>query len=880
MHYLLTSSGDVRANHRTRIFVSLLAIATIACVAPSAANAQATGTVTGTVTRAAPAVPVSGAVVEVVGTGLTTSTSPDGKFTLNRVPAGQQTLEVRFIGFVPRRSPIVVADGKTTLADISMETFAVRLSDVVVSTASRSPERIVEAPAAISVVPSEIIAATAPTGQAPLALATVPGVDLVQNGINDFNVNARGFNSSLTRRVLVLVDGRDPSIAFLGSQEWGAMALALDDYSRIEMVRGPGSALYGANAFSGVLSITSKTARESIGSSVSVALGELATKRFDARNAGVFRDGKFGYKLGLGYSQSDTWALSRTKLDSTDILREYEPATDSAVKKSREARPLIGQSLIAGTLEATGDRAPVSTAYGSARLDYYASNTSLGTIEGGLTDLRNETFITGLGRVQVAGTQRPWARAAWSTKRLNLLGWYTGRQTREPQWSLGSGTFFLEHSAALHAEAQYNNFLPKSWGQWIVGASARNTHMNTSETLLTAADDHRDDSQFAVYGQLELHVSPRLKLVTATRWDDGRLFNSQFSPKAALVFSSGRNSSFRASVNRAFQTPNYSEFFLHANAGAPTGSPRALENALEGFLATGKAIGTAGLPTDLPWNFDAQTRILALGNRALGVERIVGYELGYKGPLTKRGYVNVDLFQNDKRDFVTDLLPNVNPAYPQYRYDDGGTNVLAYLDAIAARAAALPAGAIPEPQRAAIIAGAQALKNGFNALVAGTQPLLTTVDGHRALVVSYANAGRVRERGAEVGAVLQLTDALRSEASYSFFDFQVTDPSLGTDALLPNTPKHKGSIALLYTSPKGLELNGNIRILSGYQWAAGVFSGYVPPSQFINANIAYKATPHLKVFLTGTNVLDQRRFQIYGGSVIGRRLIGGVTATF
>jgi hypothetical protein len=61
-------------------------------------------------------------------------------------------------------------------------------------------------------------------------------------------------------------------------------------------------------------------------------------------------------------------------------------------------------------------------------------------------------------------------------------------------------------------------------------------------------------------------------------------------------------------------------------------------------------------------------------------------------------------------------------------------------------AAALPAGAIPEAQRQAIIAGAAQLKAGFGALVAGTQPLLTTVDGRRTLVVSYANAGRVKER--------------------------------------------------------------------------------------------------------------------------------------
>src|SRR4029453_18935529 len=118
-------------------------------------------------------------------------------------------------------------------------------------------------------------------------------------------------------------------------------------------------------------------------------------------------------------------------------------------------------------------------------------------------------------------------------------------------------------------------------------------------------------------------------------------FDPQFSPKAALVFSASTNQSIRLSVNRAFQTPNYSEFFLAANAGAPSTSPRALETALEGFLATGRQIGTPGLPTDLPWNFDAQTRVLARGNRSLAVEKVTGYELVYKGPLAGRGYITL-----------------------------------------------------------------------------------------------------------------------------------------------------------------------------------------------------------------------------------------------
>ncbi|HVF40576.1 MAG TPA: TonB-dependent receptor, partial [Gemmatimonadaceae bacterium] len=683
-----------------RTLTTLALVSSSALVVTSAARAQQTGIVSGTVTRAAaPGVRLPNVIVGVAGTTMALTTGPDGRFVFPRVAAGAQTIEFRALGFAPQRIPAQVTAGRTTTVDIAMEALALRLSDVIVSTASRSPERIVEAPAAISVVSPQVIASLAPTGQTPLVLTTVPGVDIVQNGVNDFNVNARGFNSSLTRRVLVLEDGRDVAIAFLGSQEWGAMGTSLDDMSRVEMVRGPGSALYGANAFSGVLTLTSQTAREAEGSRITVAAGELSTRRVDGLHAGLFGKDKFGYKVAAGYSTSDTWARSRTRRDSTDIVTEYEPVTDDSVRKSRESRALIGQSLDGTTLAAVGDRDPVTSIYGTARFDYYAPNGSLGTVEGGMGEARNETFVTGLGRVQVARAQRPWARAAWASDRLNVLTWYTGRDTRDPQWSLSSGSFFLEKSAVVHGEMQYNNFLPRNRGRYIVGVSSRSTHMNTFETLVAPENDDRTDKLYSAYGQLELRLSPRLKLVTASRYDDGTLFEAQFSPKAALVYSPSENSAIRLSVNKAFQTPNYSEFFLYANAAAPTPSPAALETALEGFLATGRAIGTSGLPASLPWNFETATPIIARGNRELEVEKITGYELGYAGAVARNGYLTIDLFWNDKQDFVTDLLPNVNPAFPQYRYDDAGTNVPAYLDAIAARAAALPAGSIPESQR-------------------------------------------------------------------------------------------------------------------------------------------------------------------------------------
>ncbi|MEP7228211.1 MAG: carboxypeptidase-like regulatory domain-containing protein, partial [Gemmatimonadales bacterium] len=182
---------------------------------PRSAGAQETGTVTGTVTRTGEGSALPSVSVTVQSTGQSTVTGTDGKYTLRRVPAGPQTIVFRWLGYRPTEAQVNVDAGSTTTVDGGLEPVAVALTELVVEGASRGPERIVEAPAAISVVPQEVLQSTSITGQAPLALQAVPGADVVQSGVNDFNVNARGFNSSLNRRVLVLQDGRDLAIAFL-----------------------------------------------------------------------------------------------------------------------------------------------------------------------------------------------------------------------------------------------------------------------------------------------------------------------------------------------------------------------------------------------------------------------------------------------------------------------------------------------------------------------------------------------------------------------------------------------------------------------------------------------------------------------------------------
>lgn len=828
--------------------------------------AQTGATVRGTVTRSGDNQPLSGVLVSIKGTALSTTTNGSGRYLMQRLPAGPQVLVFRWLGYAPIERTVTLSGEQTV--DATLEPQPVNLADLEVTAASREPERIVEAPAAVSVVEPRMLQASAATGQAPLALAQSTGVDIVQSGVNDFNVNARGFNSSLNRRVLTLLDGRDLAIAFLGSQEWNTLPTSSEDMRGMELVRGPGSALYGANAFAGVLNMTTLSPREAPGGRISFSGGELSSLKADGRYATTFGGGAWGVRLVGGYSTSDTWTRSRTQVDSLGagnaafsfaMRREYADAVKAAGNTvipgmTPEIRPLMGQTIAGASRTPTGDRDPVTAVYGSARIDRYLAG-GVATIEAGASQVQNEVLVTGIGRVQVNKGRKPYARAAWNSDRLNIFGYWNRRESVDSQYSLASGAPLLETSDIYHVEAQGNGAFLDGALRAIGGASFRQYNVNTAGTLMRLEDDDRHDKVKSVYGQLEYRVSDKIRLVGAARYDEGDLFEGQVSPKGGIVYTPTEAHAFRFTVNRAFQTPNYSEFYLRANAAAPANFS-ALETGLRANAQLGPAL--AGVPVGTLFTNSAVVPIIASGNPALDVEKTVGYEVGYKGSLNEKVYLTVDLYKNNIKDFVTDLLPGANPAFPFWT----------------------PPAAVPEAARAPLVAAIKQQLGASAATALAAAGLSRLENGNTAVVVSYTNAGDVDQTGLDVGLGIHLNPEFRLDASMSWFDFKVNDQRAG-DRLLPNTPDRKATVGLSYEGARnGFNANLNARFVAAYDWAAGVFNGRVPASQTWNASVGYQATSRYRVFATGTNILDQQRYQLFGGAVIGRRVLAGVTAMF
>src|SRR4051812_47650570 len=140
-------------------------------------------------------------------------------------------------------------------------TDEVRYEEQVVVSASRTEEQLVNAPAAVSVISSETILNSPATNVGDL-LRAVPGVNVSQITARDINITTRGATSTLSTSQLALVDGRSIYLDFFGMIMWDLVPANPSDIKQIEVIRGPASAVWGANAIAGVVNVITRTPRE------------------------------------------------------------------------------------------------------------------------------------------------------------------------------------------------------------------------------------------------------------------------------------------------------------------------------------------------------------------------------------------------------------------------------------------------------------------------------------------------------------------------------------------------------------------------------------------------------------------------------------------
>jgi iron complex outermembrane receptor protein len=173
-----------------------------------------------------------------------------------------------------------------------------------VSIASRYEQPISQAPSNVYVITDEDIRRSG-APDLPTILRRVPGIEVMQMTGAEFNVGARGDNQPFANKMLVMVDGRSIYVDVQGIVFWKAIPVTLPEIKRIEVLKGPASAMYGFNAFDGVINIITKSAEEMKGTTVQFGGGELGTISSAAVHAGTV--GKLGYRLSIGHDQNQQW---------------------------------------------------------------------------------------------------------------------------------------------------------------------------------------------------------------------------------------------------------------------------------------------------------------------------------------------------------------------------------------------------------------------------------------------------------------------------------------------------------------------------------------------------------------------------------------------
>lgn len=183
--------------------------------------------------------------------------------------------------------------------------------DATVNTVSKQNDTVANSPAAIFVISAEDIRRAGATS-IPEALAMAPGIQVGRIGSNEWGVSSRGLGGRFARYLLVLVDGRSVYTSFFSGVNWDEQNLLLDDIERIEVVRGPGGSIWGANAVNGVVNIITKTANNTQGTETVAEVGDVLEKYFAyARHGGELGNGYFRFSAGArGHGEMEAKNLS------------------------------------------------------------------------------------------------------------------------------------------------------------------------------------------------------------------------------------------------------------------------------------------------------------------------------------------------------------------------------------------------------------------------------------------------------------------------------------------------------------------------------------------------------------------------------------------
>ena len=465
------------------------------------------------------------------------------------------------------------------------------LLQVTVTTVARKPQSLSKTPAAIFVVSQEDIQRSG-ARTIPDILRMVPGIQVQQADASSWAVTARGSNGIFANKLLVLMDGRTVYSPLFSGVRWDTQDTDLSSIDRIEVIRGPGGAMWGSNAVNGVINIITKHTSETQGFEAEAAVGDQTSIETAARWGGAAGE-NFSYRTYAKYFDRDGYApeVNGNSYDDWDMWR-IGGRMDWSASDNDEIM------LIAEVYDGS---------VGESQL-----NTSVTPPYQSIEDIAVEPS----GQFALLS----WNRTLSDTSDFQVQMYvdHSERDRVAPEEELDTLDVDFQH-----------HFMLGSRNDLVWGLGVRNTEDTTtgSQTLILNPAD-RTQRQYSGFIQDEIRLyQDKVFLTLGTKIEKNNFSqsNTEWSPNARLSWLINSTNTAWASIAKAVRTPSRIE-------------------------QDGRILGSVTPPFTGMNTFPAPFAVTINGNPMMDSEEVVAYEFGYRTQPASSMTVDVAFFFNDYKD--------------------------------------------------------------------------------------------------------------------------------------------------------------------------------------------------------------------------------------
>ncbi len=470
----------------------------------------------------------------------------------------------------------------TYLASLNLDD----LLKVEVSSVSRKPQTMADTAAAAYVITGEDIRRSGATS-IPEALRLAPGLDVARIGSSGWAISSRGFNGRYANKLLVLMDGRTLYTPMFSGVFWNLQDTLMEDIERIEVIRGPGAAMWGANAVNGVINIITKTAKNTQGSMAVAGAGS------EERSFAGFRYG--------GQAGDDT----RYRVYGKGF--ERDAVADTIGQNAHDDWRSMQAGFRMDTRFSGDDRLTVQ---GDA---YQKAVGNMGSSHAVFIPPYTAGFIAD-DQAKGANLLARWERRLSGQSEFSLQAYYDRAQFTATKLSDVQDTLDVDFQHRLHPNATHDLM----WGanfRYIRSATESTPDISFGATDIA----YRNISVFA---QDDITLAPeRLRLTLGAKLENSHFGGTQFQPNARLLWTPDDKNSVWAAVSRAVRTPSRGE--ADARVAASMIPPSTPQN-----------------PTPFPMQ-------LVIGaNPDMAAEKLTAYEIGYRAQWNPRLSWDIAAFAN------------------------------------------------------------------------------------------------------------------------------------------------------------------------------------------------------------------------------------------